>query len=466
MKRYLFLLLFLLAPLTAHAQGSVQQYGLVTANDFACWKQNGIIFDCGINSITIDFPTIANGHLIGNATGGSAQAQDTSLTALMDVLCGTAAQGDILYRGASSWSCLGAGTSGYFLKTQGAGANPTWALPTGTSYSAGTGLSLTSTTFSLDVPVTVARGGTGLTTGTSGGVLAFTGTTTLSSSGALTNHGVLLGGGAGAVPYSLGALGSSGQVLTSNGASADPSWQSVGSYSAGTGLDLTGTTFSLDVPVTAANGGTGLTAGTSGGVLFFSGSTTIGSSAALAANRLVIGGGAGVAPYTLSSAGTSGYVLTSNGASADPSWTAASSGTMTEVTTSSGITGGPITDTGDISCVAAAASTKGCVTPDGTVTHFLNGNGGWTVPYAPLAGTTASIGGGSVLTDACTSGTVSVTGATTAMAIVATPATYPGDGFVWKAYVSSADTVTVKVCNTTAGSLTPTASTYVVRAFN
>jgi hypothetical protein len=36
------------------------------------------------------------------------------------------AQGDILYRGSSSWARLPAGTSGQFLKTEGTGANPTW----------------------------------------------------------------------------------------------------------------------------------------------------------------------------------------------------------------------------------------------------------------------------------------------------------------------------------------------------
>lgn len=46
------------------------------------------------------------------------------------------------------------------------------------------------------------------------------------------------------------------------------------------------------------HGGTGLAAGTSGGVPYFSGTTTIASSAALAANALVIGGGAGAAPAT------------------------------------------------------------------------------------------------------------------------------------------------------------------------
>lgn len=40
---------------------------------------------------------------------------------------GSDAQGDIYYRGASGFTRLGAGTSGQFLKTQGAGADPTWA---------------------------------------------------------------------------------------------------------------------------------------------------------------------------------------------------------------------------------------------------------------------------------------------------------------------------------------------------
>lgn len=48
--------------------------------------------------------------------------------------------------------------------------------------------------------------------------------------------------------------------------------------------------------VTVAQGGTGIQSGTSGGVPYFSGSTTIASSAALTANLPVIGGGTGAAP--------------------------------------------------------------------------------------------------------------------------------------------------------------------------
>lgn len=56
--------------------------------------------------------------LIGNGTWNT-------LTAILDRIGGT--QGQILYRDASAWAALSAGTSGQFLKTQGAAANPVWA---------------------------------------------------------------------------------------------------------------------------------------------------------------------------------------------------------------------------------------------------------------------------------------------------------------------------------------------------
>lgn len=58
----------------------------------------------------------------------------------------------------------------------------------------------------------VARGGTGLLTGTSGGMLGFTGTTTIASSALLAQHGVMLGGGAGATPATLAPM-TTGQLL-------------------------------------------------------------------------------------------------------------------------------------------------------------------------------------------------------------------------------------------------------------
>lgn len=58
-------------------------------------------------------------------------------------------------------------------------------------------------TVSLTTPVTVANGGTGVATGTAHSVPIFEGTSALANTGA----------------------GTSGQVLTSNGASSDPTWQ-------------------------------------------------------------------------------------------------------------------------------------------------------------------------------------------------------------------------------------------------
>lgn len=58
------------------------------------------------------------------------------------------------------------------------------------------------------------------------------------------------------------------------------------------------TVLTTNASVTVAQGGTGLTSGTSGGVPAFTASGTITSSSALAANSLVVGGGAGAVPTT------------------------------------------------------------------------------------------------------------------------------------------------------------------------
>ena len=75
----------------------------------------------------------------------------------------------------------------------------------------------------LGAALPVASGGTGLTAGTSGGVLAYTASGTLASSGALTQYGVVIGGGAGVAPTST-AAGTAGHVLTANSGSA-PTFQ-------------------------------------------------------------------------------------------------------------------------------------------------------------------------------------------------------------------------------------------------
>jgi hypothetical protein len=70
-------------------------------------------------------------NMVANAikarkTGSTGDPEDCTLSELLDFI-GSAAQGDILYRGASSWARLAAGsTAGHVLQTSGAGGNPLW----------------------------------------------------------------------------------------------------------------------------------------------------------------------------------------------------------------------------------------------------------------------------------------------------------------------------------------------------
>jgi len=92
----------------------------------------------------------------------------------------------------------------------------------------------------LGAALPVASGGTALTAGTSGGVLAYTASGTLASSGALAQYGVVLGGGAGAVPTST-AVGTATHVLTSNGSGVAPTFQAPASSGTVTAVSVAST---------------------------------------------------------------------------------------------------------------------------------------------------------------------------------------------------------------------------------
>lgn len=68
----------------------------------------------------------ATSRVLGRKTASAGDPEECTLSEVLDFI-GSAAQGDILYRGAAAWARLGAGTSGHYLQTQGAGANPQWA---------------------------------------------------------------------------------------------------------------------------------------------------------------------------------------------------------------------------------------------------------------------------------------------------------------------------------------------------
>ena len=87
----------------------------------------------------------------------------------------------------------------------------------------------------------VANGGTNLSSGTSGGVLAYTASGTLASSAALAANNVVVGGGAGAAPSSTNLLAISAAVTTGNYIKA------IGYADTITALGNTGAAINIDI---------------------------------------------------------------------------------------------------------------------------------------------------------------------------------------------------------------------------
>jgi hypothetical protein len=167
--------------------------------------------------------------------------------------------------------------------------------------------------------VGVDQGGTGQTTYTDGQLLIGNSTgNTLTKTTLTAGSGVSISNGSGSITIS--ATGSGGTV-TSVAQTFTGGLISVG------GSPITGSgTLALTV------------AGTSGGIPYFSSGTTWASSAALAANALVVGGGAGSAPATVTTGtgvvtalgvntGSAGAFVVNGGALGTPS-----SGTVTNLT--------------------------------------------------------------------------------------------------------------------------------------
>ena len=88
---------------------------------------------------------------------GAARPEYSGISAVIDAVLGNT-QGDILYRDASGWAKLGAGTAGQVLQTGGAGANPSWADSAG-GITVMTALATTTgTNFDFtDIPATAKR---------------------------------------------------------------------------------------------------------------------------------------------------------------------------------------------------------------------------------------------------------------------------------------------------------------------
>lgn len=227
-------------------------------------------------------PSLDPGEVLGNATNARKQAAHVQIGAMLDkAFCNT--QGAMLYRdtnGAGGWHCLLPGTNGQALITQGPAANPAWATIGGLG------------------TVQQVNSGTGL----SGGPITVSGTLS-----------VLYGTGAGTAAQGndariLGALQSVNNLsdLTSFPAARTALGISTigntGAITDATGVLLT------------THGGTGLASGTSGGWPYFSSPTTMAAGQVMGQNLVVLGGGPGAGPATVSTLGTNTTVLIGNAA--------------------------------------------------------------------------------------------------------------------------------------------------------
>jgi hypothetical protein len=247
---------------------------------------------------------IASDNLLANTTGSAAVPVATTLTALIDAAIGST-EGDVLYRGASSWNVLAPGTSGQVLTTGGASAVPSWTSVGGTgtvtSVTAGAGLSggTITTTGTVALAAIADKSVLGNTSGSSAVPVA----TTLSAMidealSASTQGDVLYRGASGWVAL---APGTSGQVLQTGGAAANPSWvNQSGGLSSIASMDLLANiTGSAAVPV--ANTLTALIDGAIGsmqGDILYRGAST----------------------WSVLGPGTSGQFLETLGAAANPQW--------------------------------------------------------------------------------------------------------------------------------------------------
>jgi hypothetical protein len=322
------------------------------------------------------------------------------------------------------------------------------------SYLAGTGLTLTGNTFSITntgvaastygsasnvgtfivnaqgqittaANVSIAIAASQITSGTidtariSGSYTGITGLGTLTGltvtntiSGSITGNAAtatsatnLAGGTVGAIPYQTGSstttflsVGANGQVLTLAG--GIPSWATptTGTVTS-VAQTFTGGIISVAGSPITTNGTLALTvAGTSGGIPYFTSTSAWASSALLAANALMVGGGAGVAPSTVTTGtgvvtalgvntGSAGAFVVNGGALGTPS-----SGTVTNLTgtaainitgTASNLAGGAAAS---IPYQSATGTTAFLASSAGDANKVLQSNGtsapSWVTPTA------------------------------------------------------------------------------------
>lgn len=256
---------------------------------------------------TVSLAALPDGDFLANISNTTAAPTPTTLTAFLDHVLGNA-RGTVLTRNISGWIALPPGTSGYYLKTQGAGADVTWDAPVGsgtvTSVAAGSGLTTGGSPITATGTVSLAAIADGTVLGNTSGASAVPVATTVSvllDKALGTTQGAVMYRGA--TGWLALAPGTTGQILTTGGAAANPSWQNA---------PTSGASINNGQILSNIAGHTAVPVGNSLSAIF---------DAILSSSRGAIifrtnSGWVALAP------GTTGQVLSTGGAAGDPSWIA------------------------------------------------------------------------------------------------------------------------------------------------
>jgi len=346
---------------------------------------NGPAFSSDASTHTLNIPMAAAGASV--TAGLISNAEYAALTSKISGVTGTGGVSVTMSSGTATVSLANIGTAGTYAKV----------ITNSTGQVVGNAALVSGDIPNLDAnkittgQISVANGGTGILSGTSGGLPYFSGVSTMASSMTLTSNGIVLGGGVGGAPTATAAL-TNGQLLIGSTGNAPVAATLSSGANGGVTVTSGAGTITLDTPqdikTSASPNFSGLTLN---GLAASSLLKTNASKALVAAGASDITGtlgfipankagdtfsGAIIAPMiqqngtaqpALSAAGQGAiyfdttsnmFKISQNGAAYIPLLAA---GTVTSVNTGTGLTGGPITGSGTVS-IADTTVTPGAYT--------------------------------------------------------------------------------------------------------
>jgi hypothetical protein len=404
--------------------------------------------------------------IVAIANGGTGQITQT---AAFDALSPNTTKGDLIVYDGTDNVRFPVGTNTYVLTADSTTATGVkWAASASSGVTSVTGTAPISSSGGTTPAISISQA----TTSTNG-YLSSTDWNTFNNkgSGTVTSVSALTLGTTGTDLSSSVATGTTTPVITLNvptasatnrGVLSSTDWTTFNNKGSGT-VTSVGWTGGIVSIATATTTPAFTIAGTSGGIPYFSSGTTWASSAVLASNAIMVGGGAGVAPSTVTTGtgvvtalgvntGTAGAFVVNGGALGTPS-----SGTVTNLTGTAsininGTVGATTASTGTFTQLTVnGANLNTAISPTGTGTVTISPAGALTInPTAASTINNASIGqttplAGSFTALSATSNLVtSVTAATsglTANTTVTNSATYTTAGITLATQTAAAGSV-------------------------